>query len=187
MKMKYLKGEYPYLKEKKRSEILRTLLYFVLSFLIFLVGFYTTKTKANYLTIVAVLGCLPASKSAVSAIMYCKMKECSGELYKSITERFEGKGSYNLYFTSYDKNYPISHLFVKDIHIIAYTEDTKIKENDFEEHIKLILSRDGKKGYHVKLYKDKQKYLQRLEQLYLMKEDSEEEEKIRSILHSVSL
>ena len=119
--------------------------------------------------------------------MYLRIKECSKEFYKSIIERFKGKGSFHLYFTSYDKNFLISHLFIKDMNIIAYTEDVKIKENDFEEHIKLILNRDGKKGYHVKLYKDREKYLQRFEQLYVVREDLAGEEKIYSILHSVSL
>ena len=52
---------------------------FAISLAIFIMGYISTKTNANYLTVVAVLGCLPASKCAVSLIMFLKAKECSSE------------------------------------------------------------------------------------------------------------
>lgn len=191
MKITYHKGDYEYLAWKKKSEILKTVSFFAISFLIFLAGVLTTKTKANYLTIIAVLGCLPASKSAVSAVMHCRIKQCSGEFYSEMKTRFMLAGSFHLYFTSYDKNFPIAHLFIKGNEIIAFTEEQKLRENEFEEHVKLILEREGKKGYHVKLYQEKEKYFQRMEQLLskqlLSVNKGGGEEEILSTLYSVSL
>ena len=124
MKNKYTKGDYLYLQNKKKMEIIKTIVFFGISAMLYLAGYISTRSNKNYLTIVAVLGCLPASKSAVSMIMYLKVKGCSEKMYKKILQKFgEKTGAYNLYFTSYDKNYDISHVFVKGMTIIAYTEN----------------------------------------------------------------
>ena len=135
-KGKVQKGDYGFLFRKKKAEIIRTAVYFGISLLVFLVGFFTTKTKANYLTIVAVLGCLPASKSAVSMIMYLKAKACSTEDKEAI-ETVIGTldGYYDLYFTGYSKNFPTDHLVVTKNAIIAYSADKKITEKEFNEHM----------------------------------------------------
>ena len=57
------KGSYLYLDTQKKYEIARTIIYFAISFAIFFAGYSLTGTKKNLLTIVAVLGMLPASKS----------------------------------------------------------------------------------------------------------------------------
>ena len=63
------KGEYSYLSWRKKQEILKTTVLFGISAAIFVMGYFSTGSKNNLLTVVAVLGCLPASKSAVSMIM----------------------------------------------------------------------------------------------------------------------
>ena len=58
-----------------------------------------------------------------------------------------------------DKNFDIYHVHVKGMPVIAYTDNSKIAENAFEEHIKTVLNRDSITGVNVKLYRDLQKYL----------------------------
>ena len=60
------KGTFGYLDTQKVYEIIRTVLFYSISIAIFVTGYVTTGTKKNLLTIVAVLGVLPASKSLVS-------------------------------------------------------------------------------------------------------------------------
>ena len=188
MKNKYTKGDFLYLQNKKKSEILKTILFFGISAAIFIMGYISTKTKANYLTIVAVLGCLPASKSAVSMIMNLKVKGCSETIHQALKNRFgEKTGVYNLYFTSYDKNYNIAHMFVKGMTVIAFTENTKVDENLFEEHIKTMLLHDGIKGVNVKLYKNQEKYMERMEQMQSLENEKSREDDILKTLFSVSL
>ena len=188
MKEKYNKGDYFYLKSKKHKEVMRTILYFGISAILFIAGYLQTGTKANLLTIIAVLGCLPASKSAVLAIMFLKQKGCSEEFYHRIKEKFPTlPGIFNLYFTSYDKNFDISHLFAEGMTIIAFTENLKIKENEFEDHIKTMLSHDNLTGYNVKLYKDIEKYLLRMEQMQSLENEKGNQEKVLNTLFSVSL
>lgn len=188
MKNKYTKGDYLYLQNKKKAEIIKTLVFFGISAAIFIIGYLSTKTKANYLTIVAVLGCLPASKSAVSMIMNLKVKMCSESIYKKITGKFgQTAGAYNLYFTSYDKNYDTAHVFVKGMTMIAFTENSKIDENLFEEHIKNMLLHDAIKGVNVKLYKNIDKYMERMEQMQNLENEKSREEDIMKTLFAVSL
>ena len=79
MKNKIQKGCFGYLSYKKKFSTIMTIGMFALSLAIYLMGYITTKSNANLLTVVAVLGCLPASKSAVSMIMYLKAKGASKE------------------------------------------------------------------------------------------------------------
>lgn len=188
MKEKYTKGDYLYLQNKKKTEIIKTVVFFGISAALYIAGYITTGSNKNYLTIVAVLGCLPASKSAVSMIMNLKVKGCSETGYKMISNKIGASvGAYNLYFTSYDKNYDISHVFVKGMTIVAFTENVKIAEAGFEEHIKTVLNRDSIKGVNVKLYKDLEKYLSRIGQMQNLENEKSREEDILKTLYAVSL
>ena len=118
------KGTSGYLRTQKNYEILRTVLYFAISLSLFIAGWVTTGSRENLLTIVAVLGCLPACKSIVNLIMLCRAKGCSREVYEQI-KPCEGRliGMCDLYFTSYQKNFPISHMVVDG----KVTRDSKIR------------------------------------------------------------
>ena len=59
------RGTRGYLRTQKIYEILRTVLYFAISLSLFIAGWVSTGSRENLLTIVAVLGCLPACKSLV--------------------------------------------------------------------------------------------------------------------------
>ena len=62
---KIQKGKPGYLNYKRKVEILRTVIYFVIVLAIFALGYWQTHTRLNLLTVVAILGCLPASKALV--------------------------------------------------------------------------------------------------------------------------
>ena len=188
MKNKCTKGEFLYFQKKKKMEILKTVFLFGISAALYLAGYITTGSNKNYLTIVAILGCLPASRSAVSMIMYLKAKGCSDKVYQLITNNIgENIGSYNLYFTSYDKNFDISHVFAKGMTVIAFAEDVKIDENAFEEHIKTVLNRDAITGVNIKLYKDLNKYVTRIEQMQKLENEKNREKEMMKTLFAVSL
>lgn len=187
MNTKYTKGEYFYLQNKKKMEIIKTIVFFGISAALYISGYVTTGSNKNYLTIVAVLGCLPASKSAVSMIMNIRIKGCSESVFKAISKKVGKEGAYNLYFTSYDKNFDLSHIFVKGMTVIGFSENEKTAEAEFEEHIKTVLNRDGIKGVNVKLYKDLDKYLARIEQMQNLENEKSREKDIMKTLYAVSL
>ena len=67
--MKIQKGDAGYLRRRKRLLILEAVASFGLVAALVIAGYVTTKTKLNLLTVVAVLGCLPASRILVNLIM----------------------------------------------------------------------------------------------------------------------
>ena len=54
------KGTKNYIESQKIYEIIRTVIYFILPLGLFAIGLITTGRRANLLTVVAVVGCLPA-------------------------------------------------------------------------------------------------------------------------------
>ncbi len=188
MKNKVQKGMFGYLSYKKKMSVVMTIGMFALSLAIFVMGYVTTKTNANLLTVVAVLGCLPASKSAVSMIMFLKAKGCSEE-DKNEIESVIGSldGYYDLYFTGYSKNFPTDHLVVTKNSIIAYSVDKKITEKEFNEHMKDILNKERIHDITVKLFTDRDKYVKRLKELNQSEADTSARNDMVSMLFNVSL
>lgn len=188
MKSKITKGSYGYLPYKKKMSAIMTFGMFALSLAIFIMGYITTKTNANLLTVVAVLGCLPASKSAVSMIMYLKAKGATEE-DKTVIEEVKGNlfGYYDLYFTGYQKNFPTNHLVVTQNSIIAYSSNEMITEKEFNEHIKDLLNKERIQDITVKLFTDRSKYINRLKELNQSEANTTARKDIVNMLFNVSL
>ena len=81
------KGSYGYIRQQKILTILSTLLLFALALGFFFVGYYTTGTKKNLFTVVAILGILPAAKSMVRAIMFLRYASLKKDTYDLYAER----------------------------------------------------------------------------------------------------
>ena len=138
------KGTSGYLRTQKNYEILRTVLYFAISLSLFIAGWVTTGSRENLLTIVAVLGCLPACKSLVEMFMYLRYKGCDERDAALIAAHTQGlTGLYDCVFTSYEKNFCIHHLTVCGNTICGYTADPKFEEQAFNKHIQAILKKDN--------------------------------------------
>lgn len=188
---KIAKGQYGYLAFGTKFSALRTLLYYGVSAAIFIMGWISTGEKLNLLTVVAVLGILPASKSLVNMIMFLRNKGCSKESY----EQIQASGGsllllYDLAMTTYDKTYRIASLAIAGHTICGYTEDGHCDENAAQKHIEDTLKMDGHKNYTVKIFHDLAKYRARLEQLNSLGEAEKEagrQEAVAQTLLSVSL
>lgn len=166
MKSKISKGQYGYLEYKRKLEICKTFFYFLLPLSIFFTGWYTTGTKKNLFTVIAILGLLPASKNAVSLIMYLRGKGCSKEIHDLIHPHMGQLVSlYDLIFTTYDKIYPINNLVLKGHSLCGFTDCDKLVEKNIEKYLMDSLLQNGHKNYTVKIFKDIKKYMERLDQL----------------------
>lgn len=183
------RGTKDYIDTQKKYEIARTLLYFAISISLFIAGVIQTGERANLLSIVAILGCLPASKSAVSAIMFLRFKSCSAQAAEEIERHSEGlECLYDMVFTSYKKNYCVSHLAVCGNTVCGYADqDPQFNENAFYEHIGNILIRDGHKDVTVKIFKNLQRYTERLEQMKALEAEPARSQAIIGTLKSVAL
>lgn len=79
------KGEFGYPPYERKKVVIRTAVYFLISISVFLLGYFLTGKTDNLLTIVAVLGMLPSSKSLVSVVMYFKIPKFSEKVYQEIS------------------------------------------------------------------------------------------------------
>ncbi len=184
------KGTSDYLKTQKKYEVLRTILYFLISASLFIAGYLQTGERVNLLSVIAVLGCLPACKSLISAIMFCRYNSLDENTVKRIASAEKGlNGLYDMVFTSYKVNYQINHLVVCDNTICGYSNQKAFDETAFKEHLDGLLKLDGHNHITMKVFTDLEKYLLRLEQLQTLHSENEGngKEALIQTLISVSL
>lgn len=163
---KHPKGSYEHAKYKRTVDILITVFLFLLSLGLFFIGYVATGSKRNLLTIVAVLGLLPACKMVVDVVMCFRVKPVD-EKVRDCIDKAIGKlyGLYHIYFTSYDKNFPIDHLVITSNSVIGYSSNSKFDEKAFSAHLTEHLRKDGIKDITIKIFDDYNKYLNRLSEL----------------------
>ncbi len=183
-----VKGTRNYIDSQKKFEILRTIIYFLLPLGLFIIGYITTGQRANLLTVVAVVGCLPASKSLVGAIMFLRYKSCSKDAADKIDSHIGAlNGLYDMVFTSYKNNFVVSHIVVHGNTVCGYSEKPDFPEKEFQVHIEDILKADGHKNYTIKIFKDIQKYTDRLDQMGELETENKNITSVLDTLKSVAL
>lgn len=190
MRRKKSKGEFGYMEAERRYVTLRTIILFIIPLVIFIAGYlYHDYDSKNIITVVAVLGCLPACKSMVNAIMFFRASGCSPAVREKIIEvAGEHTGCYDLYFTSYERNYPVSHMYLQGSLLCGYTEVKKCNCEAGEQHIAAMLKADGHKGITVKIYRELSDYTACLKTLLGKEtETAEEKEVIYALLKNISL
>ena len=167
------KGTYGYIAFQRKVEIAKTIIMLALSFGLYNLGIYSTGSNKNLLTLFAVLGCLPMAKFCVNAIMFIRAKGCSEELYNKLEAKNLSADFYDLYFTAFKKNYQVSALTYKRKSLIGVSEDENIDIAEAEAHLKAILENAGAKDATVKIFKDTDKFIDRLSELSSLEEDND--------------
>ena len=184
----WVKGERDYLNTQKKYEILRTVLYFAISLSLFLAGYIQTGSHRNLLTVVAMLGCLPAAKSAVNMIMFLRYHSCTYEIAELVGEHSEKLGFlYDCVFTSYSKNYVVNHLVVRGNTLCGFSEKKDFSTSEFYNHINDLLKKDRHSDVTVKIYTDLDKYVERLDQINELPENLEKTAAVLITLKNVML
>ena len=98
------KGQPGYIRWRKEKYLIGTIAEFAVVIALVVLGYVQTKTKLNLLTVVAVVGCLPASKMLVEFITIAPHQSIEKDIYQEI----EAKASllkrvYDLVITSPEK------------------------------------------------------------------------------------
>ena len=164
---KIQKGKPGYLNYKRKVEILRTVIYFVIVLAIFALGYWQTHTRLNLLTVVAILGCLPASKALVGVIARYPYQSIELSQAKEIA----GKSGHNIY---------------------GYTHYEKVNTDELGKHIKTILAQNQYTGFTVKILNQYTPFLARVEGLeniaVVEQEDTKaREQEIRNLILNISM
>lgn len=183
------KGAYGYFKNRKIYTACRTVFFFLLCIGLYAIGIVRTGSSKSLYSIIAVLGCLPACKSAVNFLMFLRTKECGEALHQKLLP-YDGKllTFYDLYFTSYQKNYAVSHMALKGGILCGVTENPSCDCKEAEKHLEQMLAQEGIKNVVVHIFSQEDPYIDRLSRLAEMQEDEhKDQEGIVNLLYAVSL
>lgn len=181
------KGEIGYLSYRRKVVLIQTVVMYAIALGIFFGGCYWTQTKANIFSIIAVLMLLPASRNTVSLIMYMKVPSFDKENMEKLTaNKAEVTMLHQMYLTSYQKNYPITCFAIRGNHLIGYTEFEKCDINGCEKHLDGLLKQNFLKNVTVKIFKDLNKFEERISQLEKL-EQSKQDDEIVMLVKDISL
>lgn len=191
--MERFKGEAGYIRKQKRFLIFKTLIQFAIVAALLILGIFQTKTRLNLLTVVAILGCLPAAKTLVQLIVILPYKTISAEK----TDDLERKASlltraYDMVVTDEKKFMPIESLVILDNTVCAYSSSQTLDANAAAKHIKQILAQNQYDKVSVKIFNDYTAYITRAEGMQNMAavsrpDTKKKEEGIRHIILRISL
>lgn len=160
------KGAWGYTDGHKKTQLLKTFVYFLLPAAIFIAGYVTTGGKKNYFTVVALVGALPACKELVNVIMFWKRRSLPLDLYRELEAHAGGLTRlYELVLTTYDKSFPLPSLVIRGNEIAAYTTVRNTDLKPAEDHIITVLKQNGLGGIHVHIFTDLKAYLDRMDAL----------------------
>lgn len=161
-KKKLQKGMYGFLNERKIREVIKTVALFGISLAIYFTGLIQTGSNENLLTILAVVGMLPASKAAVSMIMVLRYKSVNAALPEHIGPVTTGMVFYDLMFVLNEKVVKTDCIYLHESSIVVYTENSKMEDKEISHHLKVFFSNHGKGNVSVKVCKTEKAFLEQL-------------------------
>lgn len=162
--MKITKGKSGYLKSQTNKLMLQTGIEFGVVILLLLIGYLKTGTKLNMFTLIAILGCLPASKALVELITIFPYKTIEEAKVVEIEEKAPLLTKiYDMVLTSPEKIMPVEALVISGNTICGYTRKKKVNPEKTAEYIKKKLSENHIDKMTVKIFSDYTAFLSRAE------------------------
>ena len=163
--MKAKKGEWGYLKAQRIRRLVITILLFSIPALIFMTSMLYFGTNKNIMTIVAMVGIVPASMSLVNLIMFLMRKSLPEEEYRAIHEH-EGDltVAYELYMTSEKQNAMVDCIAICGNEVVGLVTDPKTDRRFARDHLQRMLRADGMK-VSVNMLGDLRKFTERMDSL----------------------
>ncbi len=145
-KPKLERGEYGYLKDKKKKALSGTILMVFIGIVIFVIGLLLNKMEAtNLFTVIAVCMVMPAAKYFVSYVVLFPYASIDLET-KERLESYVGETDtllYDVVFTSSEKVMHLDCIYVTEHQIIGYTSRAKDKITVIQDYLKKELKNRG--------------------------------------------
>lgn len=191
MKKRVSKGEFGYINNHKIYTIFRTILFFAMALGIYAIGYKNTGTNKNLLTIVSILGLLPASKSCVNMIMFLRFKSLDKDLYSRLKSQSDTTTLlYENVLTTTEKSYFLPAILYRNHTIISYCEN---KANEalaiIENHLKDSMKIE-KIDVTVKVFRSEEQFTDRCKSICQMEQDDDDKalmETVYATIKAISL
>ena len=171
-----------------------TLLLFAISIIIFVSGCLYHGTKENLLTVVAIVGCLPACKSLVGLIMMMMQRTKSKDYYAELCRHAKDLTmAYEMVFTTYEINVRADAVAICGNTVVCLADgEPHDKASFIETHLTKMLKSNGYTlSVHVLTQKDK--FTERLDSMNKNREslergiDPSRNEKIKGVIMNLAL
>lgn len=162
--MKINKGDAGYINSRKKRVILKTVLEFGIVAALVALGYWQTGTKLNMLTLVAVLGCLPASKALVEVIAIFPFKSINKDVAEEIAQKANLLTvSFDMVLTTNDKIMQIDSVVISNNTICGYTASEKVDTAFAAKHMKQMMYNNRFTDVSVKIFDNYTQFLTRAE------------------------
>lgn len=158
------KGQPGYVAARKRQYLIWSILEFGVVIALVILGYVQTGSKLNLLTVVAVVGCLPASKMLAEFLTLLPHKSIEDEKYQEIEEKSSLLTRvYDMVLTGQDKVMPIDAMVIFGHTICGYASNPKTDEAIAAQYIKEMLQKNQIEKVTVKIFHDYTAFLSRAE------------------------
>lgn len=162
-KQKLIKGQRGYINFKKRTQLLKALMYVGIGILIFIFGLLVNKfEKSNIFTIIAILMVLPMAKRLVNFIVFLPFQSVPEETYQAVSllKKEEDTLYTDAVFTSSEKIMYLSFLVIAGNEVIGLIG----REKEDKEYITKYLTESIRKrgwSYKVTIYTKKESFFKK--------------------------
>ena len=162
--MKINKGDAGYISSRKKRVLIKTILQFGIVAALIVLGIWQTGDRMNMLTLIAILGCLPAAKTMVELIMIFPHKSIEADKAKEIQEKTDYiTSSFDMVLTTKDHVMPIDSVVISNNTICGYTSSAKVDLNFAAKHIKQMMQVNHFNDVSVKIFDNYTQFLTRAE------------------------
>lgn len=184
------KGSFGYIRNRQKINVVVSVIALAFLITVFLLARWHYETNRNVFTILVALGCLPTGTEIVHTIMMVRAKGCSQDAQRMIRKHVGRlQNAYDLYMTSYEQNFQISHICVASGTVAALTEDRKLNPKAAENHLRQMMEDNGFHNYAIKVFRSRERYLTRMDQMNDLsgKADSQTMRELIALFLSISL
>lgn len=169
------KGQFEYIKKKKKQRAIITAVCFLLVLAVFFLGYFSTGKRENLLTVAAILGVLPAAKFAVSFLMFLPHHSQTAESYAKV-QSVCGEAALltDMLISTEKKVLPTDFMVVRCGNVIGYASQNSYDAAFAQKYITDMLKRNGIRA-NVKIFTDESKFLKRVSELAAMEPDEKQD------------
>lgn len=162
--MKINKGDAGYINSRKKMVILKTVLEFGIVAALIALGYWQTGSKMNLLTLVAVLGCLPASKALVEVITIFPYKSIDLKVAEEVLQKSKLLTvSFDMVLTTNDKIMQVDSIVISNNTICGYASNPKTDVAFAAKHLKQMMYANRFTDVSVKIFDNYNQFLSRAE------------------------
>lgn len=191
--MKIQKGTAGYISAKKRHLAMIIGMAVVVVIGLLVAGYMVYDSRLNWLTVIAILICLPVCRMIVNLIMLIPHTSISENTEMEISGKTENLTVlFDLIITSEKKAMKIDAIVISRNVVCGYAKAPKFDTDYAAKHIKSILEQNGIEKVTVKIFKDYVAFLSRAEGMQNIasiekNEPGRREQEIEQLILDISL